>query len=362
MSDMDTNGNGQISFEELQAGMQGGSGGNSQMKHLLMMADLPAGCSAKEIMHMLDDSGEGVLTYGELVGSFYRLIASGPFQQICLIMGGLNESKKLMKDNHKSTQDNHASTQQLIRQGRADTQKDLKRMRESLEQMKREFAASRVHAEKGCFESEESSWTPALVPASYVLDGCAESHVLDGDSDINDKMRVTPRNEVLPPRDVKSSVWEPVGQLVSRSAGMDGAFSSASNTTAGIVHSPARNGEHVRTLPGDVGGRILKQDKSRDGRIGPQFAAIVMPSMPAPQSTGMPEHGFPSEMLGSQCKVPQSSAAFNAAVCFGWSSPIKLAPEDVPDHGDVATRCESRRSPLPAEPSIPIEFQWEHSI
>lgn len=64
---------------------------------LLGMIQLPRGYGAKEVFQMLDDDGTSTLNHDEFVGCFYRLIDSGPFQQLCMLQKGINDIKTFLR-------------------------------------------------------------------------------------------------------------------------------------------------------------------------------------------------------------------------------------------------------------------------
>merc|ERR1719223_112879 len=101
--EIDLNGDNTVSMEELETCLGGNDG-----SLLLLLLDgedlhLPRGFSPEELLCMLDQSGDGTLEIDEFVGSFYRLIDSGPFQQVCLLQAGINSIKRLVRSTNAST-------------------------------------------------------------------------------------------------------------------------------------------------------------------------------------------------------------------------------------------------------------------
>merc|ERR1719487_2390424 len=68
-----------------------------EMKQLLDSMKIPHGTSAAELLCMLDNDGDGKLQYDEFVRSFFRLIESNEFQQICIVQAGINHLKNLVQ-------------------------------------------------------------------------------------------------------------------------------------------------------------------------------------------------------------------------------------------------------------------------
>jgi len=134
--DLDTDGDNEITLEELKSSMREVEGGDSKMTELLKTADLPVGCNAEELFYMLDQKSDGMLHQKEFMGSLYRLIEGGSFQLMCLLMAGLNETKLLIKTSHTFTQQSHA-----------DMQYKLERLGQDLSELKQDYAASSLTVE-----------------------------------------------------------------------------------------------------------------------------------------------------------------------------------------------------------------------
>jgi len=89
---------------------------DSELFQLLNSSDmsLPIGFSAEELLCMLDTDGDRVLRTDEFVESFYRLLHSGPFQQICMLQTSLNYLKQIQVENHKLTMERLERLEMLI--------------------------------------------------------------------------------------------------------------------------------------------------------------------------------------------------------------------------------------------------------
>lgn len=96
---------------------------------------LPKGFTPNELLCMLDDDGDYILTHDEFVQSFYRLIDGGQFQQTCMIQIGINALKRLAKD---SIQQNHETLQfleALLKRQHSHSDKRLARIEASLRKL-----------------------------------------------------------------------------------------------------------------------------------------------------------------------------------------------------------------------------------
>lgn len=86
----------------------------SGLQQLMRKVDLPRGFSARELLHMLDDTGDGALDQDELVEGFYRLVDSGPFQSICIVQKGINELKFQVGESQKSVEKKVGDVFQIV--------------------------------------------------------------------------------------------------------------------------------------------------------------------------------------------------------------------------------------------------------
>mmetsp|Transcript_74070 Transcript_74070/g.176389 ORF Transcript_74070/g.176389 Transcript_74070/m.176389 type:complete len:660 (-) Transcript_74070:83-2062(-) len=77
---------------------------DTDMKELMKEIELPLGFSGKQMLAMLDDDGDGSLGNNKFMGSFERIIHSGPFQQACMFQAGINEVKYLIRKNAARTE------------------------------------------------------------------------------------------------------------------------------------------------------------------------------------------------------------------------------------------------------------------
>lgn len=94
LEEMDSNHDENIDIEELTAAMK-----SSQVLHdLLKTINLPTAWNAQELLDMLDNSGDGELQKAEFTTSFFRLLDSDDFQQICIMQASINQVKHLVRD------------------------------------------------------------------------------------------------------------------------------------------------------------------------------------------------------------------------------------------------------------------------
>lgn len=89
---IDTDGDGEVSMEELCKGMQ-----HDVMQILLRRVGLPRDFAGEELMCMLDTHGTGSLDGDTFVKNFYRLVEASPFQQACMVQSSINELKLMVK-------------------------------------------------------------------------------------------------------------------------------------------------------------------------------------------------------------------------------------------------------------------------
>lgn len=94
--DMDTNRDERIDLKELQDAMNE----NTELNLVLADIKLPVGWQANELLDMLDSSGDGLLQKAEFTTSFFRLMDSDAFQQICIMQASINQCKQLIRDRH----------------------------------------------------------------------------------------------------------------------------------------------------------------------------------------------------------------------------------------------------------------------
>eukprot|EP00746_Dinoflagellata_sp_MGD_P018709 gnl/MRDRNA2_/MRDRNA2_143380_c0_seq1.p1 gnl/MRDRNA2_/MRDRNA2_143380_c0~~gnl/MRDRNA2_/MRDRNA2_143380_c0_seq1.p1 ORF type:complete len:476 (+),score=102.16 gnl/MRDRNA2_/MRDRNA2_143380_c0_seq1:112-1539(+) len=103
---LDEDNSGSISEEEIVKGWH-----DPQLRDLLSEVELPKGFSPQEMLCLLDTDGDGELTFDEFITSFYRVIASDPFQQACCTHASLNEAKRDIKN----LANDHAETKKDVK-------------------------------------------------------------------------------------------------------------------------------------------------------------------------------------------------------------------------------------------------------
>lgn len=96
---IDTNQDGRISLQEMEANMQ-----LPAMKALLNQIKVPMGMTGEELLTMLDEDGDELLLFDEVVRSFYRLVESDEFQRMCISQLGINKLKQRMKHQAKTSE------------------------------------------------------------------------------------------------------------------------------------------------------------------------------------------------------------------------------------------------------------------
>lgn len=106
---LDKDESGSISVEEIEEGWQ-----EPQLRELLADINLPKGWTPGELMCLLDADGDGELTFEEFMRSFYRLIASDPFQQSCCMHASLNEVKQELKSSGKEREESEKELKEQI--------------------------------------------------------------------------------------------------------------------------------------------------------------------------------------------------------------------------------------------------------
>jgi len=92
LSTVDSNDDGRIDAQELKAAMKN----DPELRELIETAELPEGFSAEELVLMLDNDGDGTLSYDEFIRTFYRLMDGGDFQQLCLMQMNINTIKHIV--------------------------------------------------------------------------------------------------------------------------------------------------------------------------------------------------------------------------------------------------------------------------
>lgn len=108
---LDEDESGSISEEEIVAGWH-----DPRFKELLMEVNLPKGFSPEEMLCLLDTDGDGELTFDEFITSFYRVIASDPFQQSCCMHTSLNEVKRDVKNLKIKDEANQSNVKSIMEQ------------------------------------------------------------------------------------------------------------------------------------------------------------------------------------------------------------------------------------------------------
>jgi len=113
---LDKDESGSISIEEIEEGWQ-----EPQLRELMADINLPKGWTPQELMSLLDADGDEELTFEEFMKSFYRLIASDPFQQSCCMHASLNDVKakqnranQLMEQNTKELKEQMGNLEQKM--------------------------------------------------------------------------------------------------------------------------------------------------------------------------------------------------------------------------------------------------------
>lgn len=96
LNEIDGNGDGTIELNELAKAMKT----HAVLNKLLSNIDLPSGWSSAELLSMLDNSGDGILEKSEFTTSFFRLMESDSFQQICIMQASINQVKHNLRDGH----------------------------------------------------------------------------------------------------------------------------------------------------------------------------------------------------------------------------------------------------------------------
>lgn len=124
VTDLDINGDGKISVRELESRMSTSKGFGDLFEVLESESlHLPRGFSGSELICMLDHDGDGVLEIDEFVGSFYRLIDSGDFQQTCIIQTAINSIKRMLtehiRDHHEQQRRVEALLTDLVARAKA---------------------------------------------------------------------------------------------------------------------------------------------------------------------------------------------------------------------------------------------------
>lgn len=118
LESMDTNKDEVVDLKELEASFENGKSSETpnELQTMLGQCDLPAGWNAKELLYMLDNSGDGVLQKAEFTTSFFRLMDSDDFQQICIMQASLNQVKHLVRQAHDKLEIHMAEMRQSLRQ------------------------------------------------------------------------------------------------------------------------------------------------------------------------------------------------------------------------------------------------------
>mmetsp|Transcript_143770 Transcript_143770/g.253991 ORF Transcript_143770/g.253991 Transcript_143770/m.253991 type:complete len:849 (-) Transcript_143770:117-2663(-) len=93
LEDMDTNHDQAIDIGELTDAMKS----SEDLHSLLRTINLPCAWSPQELLDMLDNSGDGELQKAEFTTSFFRLLDSDDFQQICIMQASINQVKHLVR-------------------------------------------------------------------------------------------------------------------------------------------------------------------------------------------------------------------------------------------------------------------------
>lgn len=112
LKELDTNLDHAVDANELKHGFNG----HSDLHDLLSHCDLPAGWTSSELLFMLDNSGDGVLQKNEFTTSFFRLIDSDDFQEICIMQSSLNQVKHLVRQAHDKLEVHMAEVRQSLTQ------------------------------------------------------------------------------------------------------------------------------------------------------------------------------------------------------------------------------------------------------
>jgi len=92
LKSMDHYSDGRVDAQELEQAMSS----DPSVAQLIALAQLPEGFGAEELIMMLDNDGDGWLSYAEFLRSFYRLIDGGEFQRLCLMQANINAVKQMV--------------------------------------------------------------------------------------------------------------------------------------------------------------------------------------------------------------------------------------------------------------------------
>lgn len=119
---IDTNRDGKISLQEMEANMQ-----LPAMKALLDQIKVPEGLTGRELLAMLDEDGDELLLFDEVVSSFYRLVESDDFQRMCINQLGINKLKQKLNQ-QMQTSKNILSVVSGLQGAMSKLQGDLQRL------------------------------------------------------------------------------------------------------------------------------------------------------------------------------------------------------------------------------------------
>jgi hypothetical protein len=95
------------------------------MQDLLTKIHLPHGCTAEELIAILDDDGDGALEPDEFTTSIFRLIEGSDFQHRCLLQMNTHEAKSLLKSLDRDVRELEAKFELAVRKGQDEMHKEI---------------------------------------------------------------------------------------------------------------------------------------------------------------------------------------------------------------------------------------------
>jgi len=120
--ELDRDNDGEISLQELEEGME-----SQELLELLMLAHLPKGCSAQELLVLVAhnwDTGSGVRC-SEFMKGLYRLVDSNQFQHTCLMHMSLNSIRQMARETQREVQEQVKGSQALLLREIQELRKEL---------------------------------------------------------------------------------------------------------------------------------------------------------------------------------------------------------------------------------------------
>jgi len=93
LKEMDVDGSGHLTKDEFIKAVNE----TPNFRHLLQKLDFPTGFTVGEMFTLMDNSGDGTIDVLEFKNAMARLMECSPFQQLCLLLKSLNDTKSLTR-------------------------------------------------------------------------------------------------------------------------------------------------------------------------------------------------------------------------------------------------------------------------